>query len=257
MKRERNREDCRTSFAVTLRDALRRHRKRTGESAREVCEKIGLGEKGYRWLRKISSKGISHVRTDRRDDLQRICDHIGMNPSWLFAVGLTRTEEASTDFAKVAAIGIAEAARRSGTPVDHWHQIGKQFSKDLEEVVSVFLHKLTGEFNRHLASELAEEVRQENVAEYKRKFDEQAAADKALWIELTADWGGGATPPAFPVMREQIQRHNYYRTGEETEIHKDTWKVRPLTDKPTAAIVLFQRIWHRMGLMLSNGFLVG
>jgi len=106
MKNRQAREDVRTTFAATLRDALQRHRKMTGESAKGVCEKLGLGEKGYRWLRKISSKGISHVRTDRRADLQKICDHIGLAGSWLFDVDFGRAAKPSTNFAEVIALGI-------------------------------------------------------------------------------------------------------------------------------------------------------
>jgi hypothetical protein len=250
---KKDREDCRTTFAVTLRDALQRHRKRTGESAREVCEKIGLGEKGYRWLRKISSKGISHVRTDRHADLKKVCNHIDLNYAWLFAVAFGSAEKSSTDFAKIVALGIAEAARQSGTPVHNWHEIGRKFQSDLEEMISGFLHKFSGEFGRHLASELAEEVRREQVAESKRKADKEAAADKALWEQKTAAWGESATPPAFPVIRKEIWHQNNNRAIADTEIHEDTWNVRPLTNQPNTAIEVSVEATHRSYATNSHG----
>lgn len=181
----------------------------------------------------------------RNADLQKICDHIDLNYAWLFAVAFGSAGKPSTDFAKIVALGIAEAARQSGTPVGNWHEIGRKFQSDLEEMISGFLHKFSGEFGRHLASELAEEVRQEQVAESRRKADKEAAADKALWEQKTAASGDSVTPPAFPVIREEIWHQNKDRAIADTEIHEDTWNVRPLTNQPTTAIEVSVEVTHR------------
>jgi hypothetical protein len=248
-------EDLRVTFATTLRDALQRHRKRTGESGKVVCDKLGLGEKGYRWLRKISSKGISHVRTDRRADLQKICDHIGLAQSNLFDVGFGRAGTPGTDFAKVIALGIAEAARQSGIPTNGvekngwetttggWEEIGKKFQNDLEQMISEILHKVTGEFGRHLKHEIIEEALKEFRAQNQRKGDKQAILDKPLWDDKTT---------AFPLMRKAILEYHWRDSFEEIEIDEGTWQVTPLGNgcikiSVEATHRLFQSEWGHVG----------
>lgn len=222
MKTGKDREDARTTFAATLRDALQRHRKRTGESAKAVCDDLGLGEKGYRWLRKISSGGISHVRTDRREDLKKICDHIGLNHAWLFDVSFARLGKPSTDFAKVVALGIAEAAKRAGTPADSWYANGRKFEIDLEEMASVLLRRFIFEFLREVREEFERETWVERSAEGNKKRDEQALADKPLWDDKTT---------AYPLMRKEILAYNRpHGRYDETDIDEGTWHYTSVGD---------------------------
>jgi hypothetical protein len=242
MKNRKDKEDLRATFAATLRDALQRHRKRTGESGRAVCDELGLGEKGYRWLRKISSKGISHIRTDRRADLQKICDHIGLAQSWLFDIDFGRAGELSTDFARVIALGIAEVAKQSATPTDIWQQIGEKFQSDLEDIVAVLLHKFTGEFSRHLNRAIATEASNEQIAENKMRRGEQTTVDKRLWDDKTT---------AFPLMRKEIvERHCWRDKFEEDEIDEGTWQYTSLGDgcieiSVEATHRVYRAIWGR------------
>lgn len=227
------REDLRATFATTLRDALQRHRKWTGESAKVVCDKLGLGDKGYRWLRKISSKGISHVRTGRRADLQKICDHIGLSHSWLFHVGFGRAGEPATDFARVVALGIAEAAKQSGTPTNGvgrngwetptggWEKIGKMFQNDLEQMGSVLVHKFTSEFGRHLNHAIIEEALKEFRAQNIREGEAQAILDKPLWDDKST---------TFPLLRKKILEYHRCYQFEEIEIDEGSWRIVPTGD---------------------------
>ena len=85
----------RENFAANLRAALKSHRRvvfyrerghrhRQGETAAALCDRLGLGEAGYRWLRKLASKGASHIRGKRRNDLDAICKALGIDPRRLW-----------------------------------------------------------------------------------------------------------------------------------------------------------------------------
>lgn len=80
----------RLTFAHNLKAALQ-ERGRTGsspdnqgmtvkrESVSQLCRRLGFDESGYLWVRKISSKGISHVRGQRREDLDLLCRELGID----------------------------------------------------------------------------------------------------------------------------------------------------------------------------------
>jgi hypothetical protein len=136
-------------LAASISNALHAHRERTGETAKALCERLGLGMSGYAWLRKVASKGATHIRGKRRADWDKVCLAIGTDPTWILE-GYDPRNSVGFPIAKVLAVGLVELHTRAGTKPHEWdvRSLVDSLVGNLAEQVSWHIQEETKKGNR-------------------------------------------------------------------------------------------------------------
>jgi hypothetical protein len=130
-------------LAASISNALHVHRERTGETAKTLCERLGLGVSGYAWLRKIASKGATHIRGRRRADWEKVCLAIGTDPNWILE-RYDPQNSAGFPIAQVLAVGLVELHKRNGTKPSEW---------DVRQTVNSLVGNLAEQVKWHIREE--------------------------------------------------------------------------------------------------------